>query len=205
MGDFALFESTELGCVRYEDKGARMAIEGFDRSEDLFITGIRGGEKPNYQLMYSLGVDVYINAFNKRLSVWELNGLFIPSDCEDCGERPGAKPAFIEFYDAHNITVDTDPILITFQTITLEGFLIDLRVQDYTKEGVEGIVFNLKYLARRADQEEEPSSTFRAILQILLDLSTGTSSTPTSRPGEDSTGTQLPDDGSVPRTTENVG
>ena len=146
MEEYVLFEKTQVGKIN-DSKPARLTIKEFKDDPAhgrLWVTQVRGGTKPNYQLMYSLGDDVFLNTFSERMSVWELTGLHILQNC--AGEVQDGEPSFLTFYKKHNIKT-TKVVNTSFAGITLKGYLIDMRIEDYNQEGVEGFKFTLKYLA----------------------------------------------------------
>jgi hypothetical protein len=140
--DLALFDKTQLGSMA-DDKPARLTIKEFVNAK-LFITNITGGAKPNFQLMYSLGDDVFLNTFSERLSIWELRGLHILTDCNGA-DVPG-EPPFLTFYKQYNIKTERT-VSMSFAGITMKGYLVDLQIKDYNQNGVEGFAFVLQYLA----------------------------------------------------------
>jgi len=142
MPESILFEKTKLGEIT-DTKPARLTIEEFDDPR-LFVTNISGGSKPNYQLMYSLGDDIFLNTFSERLSMWDLQGLHILSDCN--GNDVEGDPPFLKFYREYNIKTGLI-VKMSFAGIVMKGFLVDMRIEDYNQNGVEGFKFYLKYLA----------------------------------------------------------
>lgn len=142
MAESALFEKTRLGKIN-DSKPARLTIKEFN-DQRLFVTKVGGGTKPNFQLMYSLGDDIFLNTFSERLSMWEFSGLHIMSDC-DGAEIPG-EPPFLTFYKRYNIKTES-VVNMSFAGVALRGYLVDMRIQDYNQNGVEGFQFHLKYLA----------------------------------------------------------
>jgi len=143
MADLALFSKTQLGSIS-DDKPARLTIQEFSNAR-LFVTDVNGGAKPNYQLLYTIGDQVFINIFSDRMSVWDLRGVHILTDC--AGEESSGEPPFLTFYRKHNITTGVS-VNMSFAGITLLGFLTELVLSGYNKEGVDGFAFSLKYLAK---------------------------------------------------------
>ena len=142
MGELALFEKTQLGSIN-DSKPARLTIKEFQNGR-LFVNNVGGGVKPNYQLMYSIGDDIFLNTFSDRLSLWTLRGLHILTDCEGA-DVPG-EPPFLTFYKEYNIKTERT-VSMSFAGITMKGYLVHMTVQDYNQNGVEGFQFNLQYLA----------------------------------------------------------
>jgi len=147
-----------------DDKPVRLIIPKFNDGK-LMITKITGGVRPNFQLMYSLGADVFINAFNQRLSIWTLNGIHIPSACANgdngirrIGEEDKAhkgEPAFVDLYRRFNIRTAPVPLDMAFNGIVLVGFFIELKILDYTQEGVDGFAWEVSFLGRMNNLLEE--------------------------------------------------
>lgn len=162
MNEDILFEKTQLGKIN-DSKPARLTIEEFE-DPLLFVTKLSGGAKPNYQLMYSLGDDVFLNTFSDRLSMWDIGGLHIMADCR--GKTAPGEPPFMTFYKRHNIK-NKKIVNMSFAGITMRGFLVALEIQDYTQKGIEGFKFQLRYISliqnlRNGDSNtssEKPSET----------------------------------------------
>lgn len=161
MAETALFQKTQLGPVA-DGKPARLTIKEFQHAR-LFVTNVGGSAKPNYQLMYSLGDSIFLNTFSERLSIWELQGLHIMTDCR--GEDIPGEPPFLTFYKQYNIK--TEKIVnMSFAGITLKGYLIDMAIHNYNQNGVEGFQFSLKYLAMLqniADGTNNPAAAGAAV------------------------------------------
>jgi hypothetical protein len=145
---YTLFEKTQLGSMA-DVKTERLAIEGF-ADPNLFITNLSGGAKPNYQLMYSLGDDVFLNTFSDRLSMWELKGLHIMTDCN--GKDLQGEPPFLTFYKEYNVRTEQS-VRMTFASIKMNGFLVKLQINNFNQTGVEGFSFVLSYLALLENME----------------------------------------------------
>jgi hypothetical protein len=152
--DLALFDKTQLGSMS-DDKPARLTIKEFVNAK-LFITNLTGGVKPNFQLMYSLGDDVFLNTFSERLSMWELRGLHILTDCAGA-DVPG-EPPFLTFYKQYNIKTE-QTVSMSFAGITMKGYLVDLQIKDYNQNGVEGFAFVLQYLALLQNLDSADAAT----------------------------------------------
>ena len=159
MPETALFEKTKLGSIN-DTKPARLTIKEFQEQpahSRLFVNNISGGAKPNYQLMYSLGDDIFLNTFSERLSMWQLSGLHIFTDCFG-NEIPG-EPPFLTFYKQYNIKT-AQTVSMSFAGITMKGYLVDMNIGNYNQNGVEGFNFGLKYLAflqNMSDAANNPS------------------------------------------------
>lgn len=143
-----LFATTEIVGVNDRQK-KRLTISGFE-SEDLWLTSIQGQWSPNFQLMYSLGVDVFINAFNNRLSDFTLSGIYIPETCETKGN--GGVPPFIEFYKSHNIN-EKVPAKIAFDGITITGWIVKMMIKEYNQHNIDGHEFTIQFLGRLREIE----------------------------------------------------
>ena len=152
MGD--IFSDT-LGLAKIaDDKPVRLVIPQFNNG-DLQITKIQGGVRPNFQLMYSLGSDVFINAFNQRLSMWTLHGLYIPAACGN-GQNFKGEPAFVDLYRKFNIRTAKAPLDLAFNGIVLVGFFVEMKVMEYTQEGVDGFAWETPFLGRMNNFLEAP-------------------------------------------------
>lgn len=141
---FKIFGQTEVAGLA-DEKPVRLVVEGL-AGELIFLTNIRGGVSPNFQLMYSIGAKAFINTFSQRLSMFELSGLYIPNTCET-GEVD-REPAFLTFYDRRNIVNSSQPIRISYNNIVITGFLVNLDIKDYNQQGIDGHAFTLKFLGK---------------------------------------------------------
>ena len=141
MPGYTLFPSTTMGAVA--GKPQRLTIQGFT-DEKLFVVKLDGGVKPNFQLMYAIGPGIFLNAFQQRMSVFNLEGLHILTDC--VANVDTDEPAFFRFYKAHNIVSSTKMLTMAFNKITMTGYLIDLKIQNYNQDNVEGYLWNLQFL-----------------------------------------------------------
>ena len=137
-----------------DNKPVRLIIPKFNNGK-LMITKISGGVRPNFQLMYSLGADVFVNAFNQRLSMWNIHGLYIPSVCDN-GQDFKGEPAFVDLYRRFNIRTDGPPLDIAFNGIVLVGFFVEMKIMEYTQEGVDGFAWETPFLGRMNNFLEAP-------------------------------------------------
>jgi hypothetical protein len=147
--------SDTIGLAKITDqKPVRLVIPQFNDGA-LQITKIQGGVRPNFQLMYSLGADVFINAFNQRLSMWTLHGLYIPAACDN-GQNFKGEPAFVDLYRKFNIRTAKAPLDLAFNGIVLVGFFVEMKVMEYTQEGVDGFAWETPFLGRMNNLLEAP-------------------------------------------------
>jgi hypothetical protein len=144
-----LFQTTEIVGINNQQK-KRLTISGFE-SEDLWLTSIQGEVSPNFQLMYSLGVDVFINAFNTRMGTFMLGGIYIPETCTTKGN--GGVPPFISFYKSHNIN-ERVPAKIAFDGITIKGWIVKMMIKEYTQNNIDGHEFSIQFLGRLREIEK---------------------------------------------------
>ena len=142
-----------------DERPVRLFIEGYDAGK-IMITKISGDVTPNYQLMYSLGADVFINAFNQKLSKWHLTGFHVPLvTCPPALEVTGFKkgePAFVDLYRRFNIRTAEKPIDMNFCGIVLSGFFIQLTIHDYSQSGIDSFRWETPFLGRMVNLLEEP-------------------------------------------------
>ena len=136
-----LWDKTEVGAYA-DDSPIRMVVSGLT-DENIWLTSLKGSVEPNYQIMYSIGADAYINSFNQRLSVWTITGIYIPKLCSGGSRKPG----FVSLYNSKNIT-KTKATKITFDGITITGYIIRLTINDVMKQGIDGHIFSLDFLGR---------------------------------------------------------
>jgi hypothetical protein len=151
MGE--IFNETEIIGISDKRK-RRLTISGFE-SEQLWLTDISGMLKPNYQLMYSLGARVFINAFNNKLSMFKLQGIYVPETCSSSGN--GKTPEFVRFYREKNITQSSDA-KIAFEGISIKGSIVSMEIANYSKQGIDGHGFTLSFLGRLREAENSNSA-----------------------------------------------
>jgi len=138
-----LFSETQVASLS-DTKQARLVIEGLSE-EELWITGLDGSVQPNYQLMYAIGAGAYLNAFSQRLSLFQLQGIHVVSTCDS--DDTGKEPPFLTFYKENNIVLpDKDPIGITFNSITVTGWVVKMIIGEYSKDGIDGHTFQIMFL-----------------------------------------------------------
>jgi hypothetical protein len=138
-----LWRDTQVASIN-DNRPVRMTVSGLN-NEELWLTGLRGSVEPNFQLMYSFGNSAFINAFNQRLSQFQISGIFVAATC-DGGQR--SEPAFVDFYKKRNIVSSEDPTKITFDGITITGWFTSMNIGDVTNEGIQGHLFTLGFLGR---------------------------------------------------------
>ena len=153
-----LFKRTQLASLA-DDKPVRLTIDQLD-DDKLWLTGIKGGIKPNFQLMYALSGQKFINTFRQRLSLWPIEGVYALADCDGPIDAVG-EPPFLTFYNKHNISRAATNLKITFSGIVITGYLVSLNIGDYQQEVIDGYQFNLSFLGvvEGTEQEEDPVAT----------------------------------------------
>lgn len=137
-----LFETTEVTEANTVQK-VRLTVDGLE-GEDLWLTDIKGFVAANYQLMYSMGVQAFVNAFNHRLGKFEVTGIHISNGC---GLSGSGRAPFVDFYDQVNIT-KRRPTRISFDGITITGWATEMHIGNYSKQGADGHMFTLKFEGR---------------------------------------------------------
>lgn len=149
----ALWRTTEVGCIN-DEAPIRLIVSGLN-DDTLWLTGLKGSVEPNFQLMYSFGPKAFINAFNQRLSMFSISGIYVPSTCNGGGAK--GEPAFVGFYRKRNIVSSDDPTKITFDGITITGWFVRLVIGEVTKQGIDGHLFSLDFLGRLKKAGESAS------------------------------------------------
>jgi len=139
-----LFEKTQVAALE-DVKPIRLTVEGLSPDEQVWLTTIRGTTSPNFQLMYAIGPDTFINSFNQKLTLFSIKGIYVTSDCGGAFTVIG-EPPFLSFYRRNNINSSVDAIKITFNGIVITGFLVKLDIGEFSKEGIEGHLFTLDFL-----------------------------------------------------------
>jgi hypothetical protein len=138
-----LFENTDVTDLN-DVKRIRLVIDGLE-SEDIWMTSISGQVSPNYQILYSLGAQVFINAFNNRLGQFKITGIYVPEGCQ--GEAQGGTPPFIDFYKKVQIT-HQEPAKITYDGISIKGWAIAMTLKNYSQNNIDGHEFTIEFLGR---------------------------------------------------------
>jgi len=170
-----------------DEKPVRLTIKGLT-SEMLWITSLTGSVSPNYQLMYSIGAGAFLNAFNQRLSLFQLSGIHIAQACDN-EQDPDDDPPFLTFYKERNIVIagakSTNdlgtPTRISFNNIVIVGWVVKLDIGEYSKEGIDGHTFAMSFLGQidGIDQhftaEEIPAAEGDTVNQRLVTSETETS------------------------------
>jgi len=165
-----VFKQTQVASID-DPKPARLTVEGLT-GEELWLTEIKGDVSPNFQLMHAVGKGAYLNAFNQRLSPFEITGVYVASSCD--GSAPAGEPEFLKFYKERNIVASPDPLRLTYNGITITGFLTRLVLGKYSQDKIDGHKFTLKFLGvidTLADQTFEFGGEFTDISQSASDLS----------------------------------
>jgi hypothetical protein len=156
MADASIFKRTQLASLA-DEKPVRLTIDGLD-DDRLWLTKISGGIKPNFQLMYAISGQKYINTFKQRLSIWPIGGVYALADCNGPIDAVG-EPPFLEFYKKHNISAAATNLKITFSGIVITGYLVELAIGDYQQEIIDGYQFQLSFLGVIDGTEEEADPT----------------------------------------------
>lgn len=147
---------TMMGSYVSEKSPARLLIDGYAGNENLFLTKMTGSLTPNYQLMYSIGSQVFLNAFAQRMTFWNLSGFHLFEQCSGTGTSPDqAVPEFLNFYNANNIVKAKEALILSFIGITLHGYLVNLQIDDFKKSSgadtIEGVFYTLVFLGKQPD------------------------------------------------------
>lgn len=122
----------------------RLTIKGINLPGNLWITGSQGGLEPNYQLLPSLGSEVFLNAFNDKLSQWILSGYYQPNPCE---EGAAEIPPYLKIYLDGNI-VDGTEVTISYSDIVLKGFIVKLTLQSNAQDPHNGDSFRITLIGK---------------------------------------------------------
>jgi hypothetical protein len=161
MPNFIFKDTKAIGLE--DDKPSRLTfspagLPGIPNLEDEFwVTDVQGGIEPNYQIQYAFSNNVYVNAFTPRLTLFQLDGIYIPSKFE-CGRSDTPdnssqnQPAFMQMYWRYNIVdANADPdnqriLTVSFNQIVIRGFMVKVNIQRYNKDSIDGHRFNLHLL-----------------------------------------------------------
>jgi hypothetical protein len=138
-----LFEKTQIVQLNDVKKKIRLVVDGLEE-ENLWLTNVTGQVAPNFQILYSLGVKAYINAFSNRLGQFTLTGIYIPETCEDQG---GRTPPFLKFYKEVQIT-NKKPAKMSYDKISIKGWAVGLNLKNYSQNNIDGHEFTISFLGR---------------------------------------------------------
>jgi hypothetical protein len=157
-----IFKDTKVVSME-DDKPARLtfspaSLPGIPTlNEQFWVTDIRGGVEPNYQILYAFSNNIYVNAFTPRLSVFELQGVYVPSRvlcgvADNADQSSQTQPAFMQMYWEYNIVdANADPenqklLTVSFNQIVIRGFLVKADIGRYNQDGIDGHMFKLSLL-----------------------------------------------------------
>jgi hypothetical protein len=126
------------------DNKIRLTISGLDNAK-IFLTSVDSNVKPNYQLQYSVGAARFINSFNHRLSMLNIEGKYVLANCNGPLDA-SSEPPFMQFYKQNNISTSQNPIKISYSGIVINGFLISLDTGRHNQEQVDGFGFRMGFL-----------------------------------------------------------
>ena len=144
-----LFQDTDIVELNDTAKKVRLTVDGLE-TEDIWLTDVAGQVQPNYQILYSLGVRAFINAFNNRLGQFSITGIYIPDGCQETG---GGTPPFIEFYKKVQITQST-PAKISYDGISIQGWATQMNLKSYSQNNIDGHEFTIQFLGRIRELEQ---------------------------------------------------
>ena len=143
-----LFQETNLVPLSDANKKVRLVIDGLE-SEDIWFTDISGQVQPNFQILYSLGVKAFINAFSNRLGTFSITGIYVPDTCSDSGS---GTPPFISFYKKVQIT-QKEPAKISYDGISIKGWATQMNLKSYSQNNIDGHEFTIQFLGRIRELE----------------------------------------------------
>lgn len=153
MADNIFKQVTQVQGIS-DEKPVRLTIPRFTDGR-LWIRSISGGIKPNFQLMYSVGSSAYLNVFGQRMALWPMTGIHIPDTC--LGDTNAGEPSFLKLYRNYNLETAEETLDMAFSDISLSGFFVEMSIQEYNKDGVDGFQFKLVFLARMNNLVNEAS------------------------------------------------
>ena len=144
-----------LGIDKYNSNRTLLTISDNDKEigGDLFVTNFGGDVRPNFQIMYSMGPEVYLNVFSQRLSAWTLEGVYVPSErCpknKENGGRNNDTPGFYKMYERYNIANDDNKFVkLAFSGLVVEAYITSMSIPSFSKTDVGQMRFSLKLLGR---------------------------------------------------------
>ena len=148
-----------VGIDKYNSKRTLLTISGDGNNDiagDLFVTNFGGDVRPNFQIMYSMGPEAYLNVFSQRLSAWNLDGVYVPSGrCPsksqggDTTGRNNDTPGFYKMYERYNIANnDNKFVKLVFSGLVVEAYITSMSIPSFSKTDVGQMRFSLKLLGR---------------------------------------------------------
>ena len=137
-----IFGDKKVAAINAVGKKVRLVVEGL-KDETIWITSVRGEIEPNFQLMYSIGAQIYINTFQHKLSAFTLGGVYV---FDLCGQEAGGTPPFLSFYLRNNIAVSDRPIKVSFNGIVVTGYIVKLVIGEFNQDNIEGHEFSMPFL-----------------------------------------------------------
>jgi len=143
------FENTDIAELSDTSKKIRITVDGLETA-DIWLTDVSGQVTPNYQILYSLGVTAFINAFNNRLGQFSITGIYIPTSCVSEG---GGTPPFIDFYKQVQIT-QKQPAKISYDGISIQGWATQMNLKSYSQNNIDGHEFTIQFLGRIRELEQ---------------------------------------------------
>jgi hypothetical protein len=140
------------------DNKVRLVISGLNTNDKIFLTGVKGEVKPNYQLQYAVGPGRYINSFTHRLSLFVIEGKYVLANCNGPFDAV-TDPEFFQFYKERNISNSDEAVQISYSGIVLTGYLVALTTNRHNQEAVDGFSFTLTFLGAVDGLENTPSTS----------------------------------------------
>ena len=138
-----IFKGSATAGIQSNDK-IRLTVQGLE-SEDIWLEEIQGTVKPEFEIMYTFDKTIFINTFLQKLSSFVIAGRVSLESCSG-GNK---KPAYIPFYKKYNIVNSKTPIKMTFDGLTIKGWVTEAKIgpaRNIAKESIEEHNFTLTFL-----------------------------------------------------------
>lgn len=130
-----------------------LTIDGLNSKDStLYIMKAAGEIRDNYQINYSMGERIFVNAFQQRLVPMELPGVSVMNRCAG-NPRPDATPAFVRFYETNSVVRAKNLVKLTYAGIVLKGYMTSLKWSTLDMQDVDGFSFTLGFTGYLASGE----------------------------------------------------
>ena len=157
-----LFQAVQAGEITVENPKKMIILQGSAIEDSMLITQARTKIEPNFQLLPSIGQQIYLNSFNQKVSQMELSGIYVPQN-----ECPQDGPEFLNLYTAENIVDSKEPFTINFSGITLVGYITSLTLTTTDNAGSSVEQFTLAFLGihiNSSKQSTDPKGNSNAAM-----------------------------------------
>jgi len=144
-----VFDRTQLAEFNVPDTTIPLIIG--DSSLDtsgLYITGLTAVHKPTVQVLAAADASIWVNSFGQRPSPTQLNGIIVPTSCEDGQDTQAhVRRSLLRIYKKYKINSGTTPLQMSFHGMVLKGFFLDLGFSNAQGQLTKAMNFKLVFLS----------------------------------------------------------